>query len=160
LSVDEDFLTQLLAALAKVNLEAIIVGASGAALLGVPVMTQDIDLLIRDTPLNRKKLEKLGVALGTARPAPVSEFSSTLTLIGAARPVDVLFDRLAGGLTFPSLRSRAVKLKLGNQTATVASLEDIIKSKSAAGRPKDLAHLPMLRDTLRTLQALGKKKPE
>ena len=41
-----------------------------------------------------------------------------------------------------------------------ASLEDIIRSKEAAGRKKDQLHLPILRETLLVNQALEKKKPE
>jgi len=43
-----------------------------------------------------------------------------------------------------------------SQTARVACLEDIIASKAACGRPKDLAQLPLLRETLRVKQALDK----
>ncbi len=54
-----------------------------------------MDLLIRDTKANREKLAQLATAIGAARPIAVSELSATLTLIGAALPVDILFDRLA-----------------------------------------------------------------
>ncbi len=38
----------------------------------------------------------------------------------------------------------------------LASLEDVILSKEATGRPKDHAQLPILRDTLRVKKALQK----
>jgi hypothetical protein len=47
-----------------------------------------------------------------------------------------------------------VNVALGDADAVVASLEDVIASKEAAGRPKDLAHLQILRDTLRIRAAL------
>jgi hypothetical protein len=156
MSPDETFLERLLAALDQVGLEALIVGSTAAVLQGAPVMTQDVDLLVRDTPLVRQKLEKLGEALKAARPAPVSELSSALTILGGELPVDVLFDALPGGLRFASLKSRAVKIPVGERTATVATLADVIASKAAAGRPKDLAQLPILRDTLKIITALEK----
>ena len=70
--------------------------------------------------------------------------------------MDILFDEIAGGLQFESLRSRAVVMPLGDAEAVVASLQDIITSKEAAGRPKDLAQLPILRDTLRVRRELGR----
>ena len=155
MSPDESFLETLLAALDEVGLEALIVGSTAAALQGAPVMTQDIDVLIRDTPMNRDKLERLSVALRAARPVPVSELSSTMTIIGGDLPVDVLFETLPGALSFAALRSRAVAVPVGGRTAIVASLEDVIQSKAAADRPKDRAQLPILRDTLRIKIALG-----
>ena len=48
-------------------------------------------------------------------------------------------------------------MKIGKQTLTVASLEDVIRSKEAAGRKKDLAALPILRDTLAVQKARLRK---
>jgi hypothetical protein len=127
-----------------------------AVLQGSPVTTQDLDLLVRDTPANRRKIEKLGQCLG-ARPREVSALTHVLRIDAASAPVDLLFDRLPGNLSFESLRSRSISIDLGGHTAVVATLEDIIASKEAAGRPKDQAQLPILRDTLRVKRALEKK---
>jgi hypothetical protein len=156
MSHDEAFLERLLTALEQVGLEALIVGSTAAVLQGAPVMTQDIDLLVRDTPLVRRKLEKLGAALHAARPAAVSELSSALTILGAELPVDILFESLPGGLHFASLKSRAMKIAVGSKAALAASLADVIASKEAAGRPKDLAQLPILRQTLQVIRAMGR----
>jgi hypothetical protein len=158
MSPDETFLERLLAALEQVGLEALIVGSTAAVLQGAPVMTQDIDLLVRDTPLVRQKLEKLGAALHAARPSPVSELSSTMTILGAELPVDILFDSLPGDLHFAALKSRAVKIAVGSRIALSASLADVVASKEAAGRPKDVAQLPLLRDTLKVKRALTEGK--
>ena len=154
-SSDEAFVLKVLEALEQARLEALVVGSVAAVLQGSPVTTQDLDLLVRDTPANRQKIEQLGQCLG-ARPREVSSLSNVLRIDAAAAPVDLLFDRLPGGLSFESLRSRSVAIDLGGRTATVASLEDIIASKEAAARPKDQAQLPILRDTLRVKKALEK----
>ncbi len=39
-------------------------------------------------------------------------------------------------------------MKIGNVTLAVASLEDVIRSKEAANRPKDQRSLPVLRQLL------------
>lgn len=53
MSSDESFLQDVVAALDRVGLEAIVVGTVAGVLNGAPVMTQDLDLLVRDTPKNR-----------------------------------------------------------------------------------------------------------
>ncbi len=158
MSPDELFFVRLLAALEKVRLEYVVVGMAAASLQGAPIMTQDVDLLVRDTPLSRNRIDELAKEIGAGRPVRVSELSTTLSLIGADAPVDVLFDRLPGGASFEGLRARATIIKLGEHSAVVATLADIIASKEAIGRPKDLAHLPILRETERIRDALARER--
>jgi hypothetical protein len=154
MSSDESFLRDVVAALDRVGLEALVVGSVAAVLNGAPVMTQDLDLLIRDTPKNREKIGKLSAALQIAAPVEVSEPSRSLTLLGGALPIDILFDALPGGLTFEALRSRSSRVQIGDSAAIVAALGDVIASKEAGGRPKDVAQLPILRETQRVRGAL------
>ena len=154
-SSDEAFILAVLAACKQVRLEAIVVGSVAGILQGAPVTTQDLDLLVRDTPSNRKRIAALGVALG-ARPRTITELSPVLRIDTPAATVDLLFDRLPGNLTFRALRARSVIILLGTETARVARLEDVIASKAAAGRPKDLAQLPVLRETLSVRKAIKK----
>jgi len=154
-SSDEAFVLAVLKALKESSLEAIVVGSVAAVLQGSPVTTQDMDLLVRDTPTNRKKIAALGKRLGS-RPRAISDLSPALRIDLPAAAVDVLFDRLPGDLGFEALRARSLSIAVGRQTARVACLEDIIASKAACGRPKDLAQLPLLRETLKVKQALDK----
>ena len=83
-----------------------------------------------------------------------------MTIVGAEVPVDVLLNQISGGLKFASLKSRARRVEVGSETIQVADLADIIRSKRAAGRPKDLAQLPILEDTLKVrgeLEAMAKR---
>jgi hypothetical protein len=59
----------------------------------------------------------------------------------------VHYDRISGGLTFASVKARAQTVSVGREKLTVASLADVIRSKESANRPKDVAVLPILRDT-------------
>lgn len=65
---------------------------------------------------------------------------------------------LHGVRSFASLRSRAERLELGGAELQVAALEDIIESKAAAARPRDLAVLPVLEATLREKSGAKKKR--
>lgn len=152
-SVDERWLVQLAAALAETGLDAVVVGATAAVLQSAPLMTQDVDLLIRSTQRNEAKLRRLGQSLGGSW-MELSPLSRVRTLVGAPLHVDLLFDALPGGLRFESLKSRALRLEIGGHVLVVATLDDIIASKRAANRPKDRAQLPLLEETARVLALL------
>lgn len=155
----EAFLTTLAAELRNARIEAIVVGNMASILNGAPVLTQDVDLLVRNTPLNRKKLKRLAIAMGGVGPEPISGLAATERIYGALVPIDIFYDQLIGGLKFASLRSRAHSEVVGHEMLTVASLADVIKSKTAAGRPKDKAVLPILHDVLAARRAAGLEKP-
>src|SRR5215469_10599619 len=111
----EATLAALARALRSVGLEAIVIGNAASMLNGAPVTTQDIDLLIRDTGLNRRKLARLAHAIGGSTPARVSELSTVEIIRGGLPvPVEIHFDRVIGGLTFSSLRSRAQLVPVGD----------------------------------------------
>ena len=152
MSADEDFIRQLARALREARLEAVLVGTGAAILQGVPLLTEDLDLLVRDTPLVKKKLDRLARELGGAW-IEISPVTRARRLVGLRAGVDVLFDRIAGDLRFESLRARALRIRLGDEVIVAASLEDVIRSKQAADREKDRAQLPILRDALRVKEA-------
>jgi hypothetical protein len=153
MSADADVLESIARAITEARLDAIVVGNAASELHGAPIATEDVDLLIRDTRLNRQKLKTFADVLG----GHTVDIHDLITATRIHLPdvyVDILFDKIGGGLTFNSVRSRAKKMPIGEHSLTVASLEDVIKSKEAAGRKKDLAVLPILRDTLAVQRAL------
>lgn len=114
--------------------------------------TQDVDLLVRRGPRNERKIAAFRAALGGFGRVIVT--SQVESLVGPTGQVDLIFDALPAELSFEAVRSRAVRMPAGTAMLTVASLEDVIRSKRAAGRPKDLAVLGVLEDTLRVKRAL------
>ena len=81
-------------------------------------------------------------------------------VVGAARPQanrEIEGGRIA--LAREGLKARAVNREIGGVTVLVASLDDIIRSKRAAGRPQDLAVLPVLEELRRTLEPGAAKPP-
>lgn len=66
--------------------------------------------------------------------------------------------RIEGARTYESLRSRATLVPFGDKQLLVASMADIIKSKRAAGRPKDLAIPVTLEEVYAKIQAREKAK--
>lgn len=77
---------------------------------------------------------------------------STLTLVTTYGPVDLCFAPagFAGG--FDALAPGKVIVVVSGVAFAVASLADVVLSKRAAGRPKDIVALPELEARLRYLQ--------
>lgn len=135
------------------KLEVVMVGNAAAALRGAPVTTEDFDFMFRPTTGNLAKMERAASSLGASvsQPEyPVSRFYKIANL-----SVGLLIDMMGhvdGIRSFESLRSRSEKISFGGSSLRVADLRDVIKSKRAAQRPKDLAVLPVLEETLRLCQ--------
>lgn len=68
---------------------------------------------------------------------------TTMTFFTRAGPFDVSL-RPDGTEGYGDLVRAAVRVEFHGQTVPVAALDDIIRSKNAAGRPKDQATLPEL----------------
>lgn len=158
MSSDEDFLARVAAALNKVQLDAVVVGNTASILHGAPVMTEDVDLFILDTPKNRKKFEDFARRIGGSSPVLIDETSKVLRIY-ADTVVDAHF-WIGESLRFGAVRARSRNVRVGKHSLRVADLRDIIKSKEMAGRPKDIASLTILRDTLRVEQAEDKSEDD
>ncbi|MEI7891964.1 MAG: hypothetical protein WCI05_02670 [Myxococcales bacterium] len=141
-------LSRIAAALAHQRLEAILIGNAAAALHGAPVTTLDFDFFFRDTPHNRKKLKAVATELGAAVFRPYYPVSSLFRVIADDSGLQLDFMSVAHGVhSFEGLRARATLVEFSGNALRVASLDDIIKSKRAAGRPRDIAVLPVLEAT-------------
>ena len=157
MSPDETFLVELMRAVATAQLESLVVGSTAAVLQGAPLMTQDVDLLVRDTPRNRQKILEVASALAATKPRPMGELTTVVRINRAGIDVDFVFDELTPELSFESLRTRAVEVSLGELQVMAVSLADLIVAKEFAGRPKDLAQLPIIRATAAVREKLLKK---
>lgn len=149
------FLRRVAIAMSEERLEGIMIGNAGAALHGAPVTTQDVDFFLRDTPRNREKIRALADDLEGRAWQPYYPTSRMIQIQSDSLPMPVEFVFKASGIrSFEGLRGRAVRITFdgGQWSVLVASLEDIIKSKRAAGRPKDIAALPVIEATLRQKQ--------
>lgn len=158
MSGDENFLLEVLEALRGAKLDYVLIGGTAAALHGVPILTQDIDIFVRDTDLTRKKIREFTRIMGgLALTRPQEPFSEMIRAIGADAPIDFVFS-LSSGKSFESVRSRAVLISIGRKRVRVASLEDIIEAKEKAGRAKDRATIEILRETLAVKKAIERAK--
>jgi hypothetical protein len=140
------------------KLEVILIGKPGAALHGAPVSTVDVDFLFHRTPQSMRKLKTVTIALGGQLMQPYYPLS------GLHRESDGLqvdfMTRIDGIRSFESLRSRARPISIGGATLLVADLKDIVQSKKATGRPKDLAELATLEATLHEIETAAGTPPD
>jgi predicted nucleotidyltransferase len=154
------YLIELAEALAQHGLEAILIGNAAAALQGAPVTTVDFDFFFRKTPRNVAKLKAVARSLGAVILRPYYPASDLFRLVRDDDGLQVDFMATIHGVrSFAALRSRATKLELGGRTILVASLADILRSKRAAGRPRDRAVLEILERTVRE-KAARQTEPE
>lgn len=155
----ESLLYQVAKALQKVHLEVILIGNAGAALHGAPVTTLDFDFMFRKTPVNLAKLKQFSSELDAMILRPYYPVSELYRVVNEDRGLQVDFmGQIHGVKSFSSLRSRAEGVPIGNQTLWLASLDDIIRSKKAAARPRDKAVLKILETTLHEKAELKKSQ--
>ena len=132
--------------LAKHRLDAVLIGNAAAALQGAPVTTMDLDFFMRASPQNVAKIRRIADDLK----APIGQpYYPASTLYRISREEDDLqFDfmtSISGIRSFEGVHSRASRVEFDGRPLWVASLDDVIRSKAAAGRPQDLAVMPILR---------------
>ena len=142
-------LVEVARALRLAKLEAVLIGNAAAALQGAPVTTVDFDFLFRTTPRNLQKLKQFAHALDATvlrRYYPVSDLYRVVRDDDGLQ-IDFL-GTIHGLRSRAAVRSRASVVEVSGVPIVVASLADIIKSKRAARRPRDLAVLPVLERTL------------
>lgn len=138
------FLVEIARCLAEVDLEAVLIGNAAAALQGAPVTTVDFDFLFRKTRRNLEKLKALARALEATVLRPYYPASDLYRVV---RDDGLQLDFMAtihGIRSFEGVRDRADVVEIGGAGLRVAALSDIIRSKRAARRPRDLAVLDVL----------------
>jgi hypothetical protein len=158
---------RVLDALARNDVDFIVIGAIAAIAQAYPLNTKDIDITPARTPENLERLagalRELDARLRVPNNQAGIEFPLAPELLGTvdswtlrtdAGDVDLLFAP-SGTRGYEDLRSSALTVELWGHDVLVASLLDIIRMKEAAGRPKDLAQLPALRQALEVRRERG-----
>ena len=145
---------RLLESLLLHKIRFMVVGLSAAALQGAPVVTEDIDLWFND--LSDPKLMQALVKVGAAYIPPFGYNPPMLGGVGSD-PFDVVI-RMDGLDKFVDEWKRALDIKVGTLILKVLPLERILASKQAANRPKDQRVIPVLQNTLVTLQTTASRR--
>ena len=156
-----DFLA-ILRTLETGGVRFILIGGLAMVALGSDHITQDVDIVYARDPENIAALVAAlkpqhprlrGVPEGLPFIFDARTFKNMLniTLTTDAGSLDLLGDAPGAG-PFEELWERAVTIDLNGLVVHVASVDDLIAMKTAAGRPKDKNHVLELR-ALRELTA-------
>ena len=125
------------------GVEYLFIGRSGAILLGYPGITQDVDLFVEKSETNGRRivtaLEQLGFGLDERLRVDIVSGKDFVQIKSGPFDLDLVFAP-DGIPSFAAARTR----RIVHESFPVASLDDIIASKKASAREKDLIELPML----------------
>ncbi len=123
----------------------VVIGGIAAVLYGVPRATFDLDILIESYPKNARRLldALLDAGMGTASLTNVDEIlSNQITIFKDRVRIDVQIS--TPGLRFQDAWKQRKTMEYQGQTFYVASREDLISSKRAAGSDVDLEDVRLL----------------
>ncbi len=158
----QDFSEKVIKLLTQAQVEFVVVGGVSAVLQGAPIVTKDMDVCYRRTPEN---IARLATALAPLQPRLrgfppdlphiFDERSillgSNFTLLVGNEELDLL-GVMSGLGGYEAVVGQADEMLVSDCRVKVLSLAQLIITKEAAGRPKDLAVIPTLRATLEMQQ--------
>ena len=125
------------------GVDYLFIGKGGAVLLGFPATTQDIDVFAARSPENGRRivtaLRAVGFELSPEVEQAIVEGKDFVQIKTGPFDVDLVFapDGIA---SFAEAKARALNV----EGFRIANLRDIIASKRASGRERDLLDLPYL----------------
>ena len=147
----------LLSAIHDHDVDCVIIGGLAGVLHGSPATTNDADIMPNPSPENLERLSELlrdiDARLRVADSVDGVPFDPHPSLLASMAmlntttrhgDLDIGF-RPAGLDDYAELRRSAVQFDIEGVPVWVASLDDVIRSKETADRPKDHATLPLLR---------------
>ena len=150
----EDFdEADLFRAIARSGARALLIGRQAMVVYGLPMSTADYDFWIHIDDVELFNAALATIELTPTRSADEARRSGRYALEGHDK-VDVVVSRSmpvpTGPLAFPEAWVRRVEVAYEDGTTiAVPSLEDLIKTKQVASRPRDLEDIERLRDLLR-----------
>jgi hypothetical protein len=159
----------LFAALQRAGVRYLVVGGVAVVLHGHPRFTADLDLVVALDPDNARAAIDALSGLGYRPRAPVAgalfadpaarrswveeKGLTVFTLWSPEHPATEIDLFVQEPFPFDAAFARAMKAELGDVTVPVASIEDLVALKRAAGRPKDL-------EDIRVLEALARERSD
>lgn len=147
-------IASILRALSASEVDFVVIGGIAAVAHGSAYITQDFDICYARSPANLERLAKGLVAFhprlrGAPEDLPFRLDAATLgaglnfTLTTDLGDID-LMGEIAGFSSYGEVAAASEMLELYRIPCRILSLEGLIRTKRAAGRPKDLRLLPEL----------------
>jgi hypothetical protein len=130
------------------RVEFAIVGAYALAYHGAPRFTGDLDILVRPTETNARRLLDAIAAFGfpTAPLTPADVASEHTVIEMGVVPVQLHVMSHIDGVTWDDVWATREIGPLGRHEVAFIGRQAFLRNKQAAGRPKDLADIDALRE--------------
>jgi hypothetical protein len=123
----------------------VVIGAAAFPVHGYARATLDVDLLIEPTPENARRVRQALLDFGyDLTDVSEGELLEKKVLIRQC-VLETDIHPFVAGADFEGVWRRRIEDRIGDTPTAFASLEDLIRMKEAAGRPKDLEDLKALR---------------
>jgi predicted nucleotidyltransferase len=135
----------LLRSLNDHSVEYVLINATAFPVHGYARATLDVDIFIRATLPNAQRTRRALTTFGYDLTDVTDEELLTKKVLIRQYLVEADIHPFVSGVTFDEVWSRRVDDRLGRTPTAFASLDDLILMKEAAGRPKDLEDLRVLR---------------
>lgn len=134
----------LLKLLNENDVEYVVIGAAAFPVHGYSRTTLDFDLFIRPDPENarrvREALQRFGYDVSDISTEDLLRFKVLIRQY----MVEVDIHPFVAGVGFEEVWANKIKDKLGQVEVYFTSLDDLIRMKQAAARPKDIQDLEVL----------------
>ena len=122
----------------------VVIGATAFPVHGYARATLDIDIFIEPTKANARKTLAALAEFGYDVADVTVEDLLTKKILIRQYILETDIHPFVAGVTFEQVWRNRVRDKFGQTPTYFASLDDLIKMKQAAGRPKDLQDLKVL----------------
>lgn len=158
---------EIVRALVEADVDFVIIGGVAVVLQAMPRFTKDLDICYSTEQANLDALGEVLVALGTRLRGIPDEVpfvpdgrtlrqTRMMCLTTPVGDIDLLVDP-DGAPAYKTLRRHAEVKEVGGQQVRVASIDDLIAMKSAAGRPQDLIDIESLEAARRLRRRRSKR---
>ncbi len=131
------------------HIEFVIVGAHALAFHGAPRFTGDLDVLVRPTEENGRRLlqalSEFGFPTAPLTAADIVDGRKIIEMGVATVQIDVMSQ--IDGVTWDEVWQSHVSGGIGAGSVAFIGRNAFLRNKKAAGRPKDLADIEALRET-------------
>ncbi|MDD2716536.1 MAG: nucleotidyltransferase [Candidatus Wallbacteria bacterium] len=134
----------LLRSLKDHNVRFVVIGAFAFPVHGYSRATLDIDIFIESAAENAGLCREALIDFGYDLSDVSAEEILTRKILIRQYLVETDIHPFVAGVTFEEVWKNKVTGKFGEVEAYFASLDDLIRMKKAAGRPKDIADLEVL----------------
>lgn len=151
---------EFLGALTSTGTQYVLIGGHALAVHGEPRFTEDLDVFVKPTLANARRVVRAlaEFGFGSIAPDPVEMARPGLVWMLGRKPrrIDILTG--ISGVTYEEASRGSLKVRIGIALVNVIGRSALIKNKVASGRPKDLADVAMLGAATRPKARVARKR--